>query len=1327
MRNRFLKPILILSAFILFALALIGYDTETGNAAEGDVQFYIEQDETAGTISIYREGQEKPALVQNAATDHRPYLHPIMAPDGNGSLTEFSPEHHKHQTGLYWGFTRINGTEASPDTIKALYKAGKFDELQEKYGRDYFHHPAGDYWQQVSATVLQAKGRTVKWQTVYNMLDEAGNPIMLETQIWSMQEQDGKYLIDLLWSGEAKEDITIGQWDYGGLFLRMPWREGINGKAVNSVRQVNGDAEGQRAIWLNVGLEIEGREDFGHIAIFDNPKNDGYPQYWRVDNQLGVGPAPTRSGDIHIKAGSTEIIRHRLVAYTGTFSDLDLTKMWQDYVRKKRGKGAESDYAVAVQWGLANKEAYQAEFLTAQQTVDITTVKDGFKVNAYASEPMITQPMAFCWDDRGRIWIAENRDFESSAEGFSQSGESRILILEDTDGDGVADTRKVFADSIPFPSAIAVGFDGLFLGTPPHLLFIPDRDGDDKADMEDIEIRLTGWGIRDRHEVINSLHWGPDGWLYGCEGFATPSKIRKPGPDARLFKPNDPFPEELSGETARIDGGAYWKEEVWTNQDGVDFNGGVFRYHPIKDRFEVVAHGFSNPWGIDYDAKGQLFISACVIPHLWHVVPGGYFHRQGGQHFNPYVYSDIQTIVDHRHRSAHGGARVYQSDAFPAEQRGRLFMANIHEHAVLSDVLEPKGSGFVARHGEDFMKANNAQWVGFSMEIGPEGGIYVLDWHDTNICGDDVLNKDTGRIYRILPENSLAKDFDGRYADVKAMSDLQLANLQTSESDWHSRRARINLQHRATKGPLDDAAIARLKDIYDNDVNADWRLRAMWALHLTNAFTTESLAKALDDKDQHIRAWAIQLLCEDETPSAGILARFAEMAANDESAVVRLYLASALQRLTHDARWDIAANLSMRAEDSGDHNIPKMIWYGLEPLVPDNPERALAVAGGSQISLLSELIVRRAVDADQTALIVAHLEKSEAARPFLLKGLYDALEGGPGAAVPENWDKVYAVLQEDERVAEMATAVAQRFGDAAATKKYLELAQDPSAPAEQRQIAIKNLAAQQQAELFDLLPALIDDAEVRIEALRAMASYESWSLGLGVIEKYDTFSDEEKLEMLQAYASRPAYGWLISRGLREGKIPKSDIPPYLARQIRRVAGDGFVEIYGPIDELPGNKALQYARYEELLTDRAISDADPANGKKVFTAQCGACHQMYDEGGKLGPDLTGSNRANLDYILNNVIDPNGDIQEDYKMVVATTRDGRTYAGNVVNETDRQLYFRIVGQDDPIVVNKANIQSREVTQFSMMPEGIFNALSDDEVLDLMAFLRTTAPLQ
>ena len=362
---------------------------------------------------------------------------------------------------------------------------------------------------------------------MYDLLAEDGSTVLTETQTWSLMEVKGKYFLDLEWKGEAKTDITIGEYDYGGLFLRMPWREGIEGEVINAARQRNEKAEGQRAMWVDVGMQVEGRTDLAHIAMFDHMDNERFPQPWRVDGQLGIGPALTRLGDWKIAKGKTETLQHRMVVYSGVLNDVEMIKAWETYV-------GDSTYATASLWDIARDEGRAAKFLTPEEAVNSMTLTDGFKANVWAAEPMMTQPMAFCWDDRGRLWIAENKDYESRGEGFSNSGKSRILILEDTDHDGKADTRKVFLEGIAFPAAIAVGFDGLFLGAPPNLMFVPDRNKDDKADMSDIEIRLTGWGIRDRHETLNSLHWGPDGWLYGCQGFATPSKIISQGQRTNL-------------------------------------------------------------------------------------------------------------------------------------------------------------------------------------------------------------------------------------------------------------------------------------------------------------------------------------------------------------------------------------------------------------------------------------------------------------------------------------------------------------------------------------------------------------------------------------------------------------------------------------------------------------------------------------------------------------------------------------------------------------------------------------------------------------------------
>ena len=1323
-RSRFLSRRAGTLLAIMLAYGSCGLADSGYSKSIGPTQLRIEQDDEAGTIAVYRADGKEPIVTQNARPGFRPYLHPINAPDGNGELTEDSPGHHKHQTGLYWGFTRVNGQPVPKDTIKKRNKewhrksggkgGDKPAELVKAHGRDFFHHPESEYWRRDSATVIQAMGEEVKWQTVYAMLDEAGKSIMTETQSWTMRADGDKFILDLEWTGAAQTDITIGEYDYGGLFLRMPYRNDIRGEAINAARQRNQQAEGKRAMWVDVGMEIEGRDDLGHIAIFDHPDNVGFPQSWRVDGQLGVGPARSRMGDWHIKKGSSEIIRHRLVVYTGEFNDVEMKSLWQDY--------SGGDFKSL--WKVAQEEGRAGEFLTPKEAADAMTMIEGFEVNAWASEPMITQPMAFAWDDRGRMWVAENRDYEARHTGFSNSGDSRILILEDTNHDGTADDVKVFLEGIPFPSALAVGFDGLYLGAPPHLLFIPDKDGDDVGDIDDVEILLTGWGIRDRHETINSLHWGPDGWLYGLEGFATPSKIKKPSGDTRLYGHKDPFPAYLDVGTKKREarGSSYWNNPDWQDQEGVDINGGVWRYHPTKDRFEVVAHGFSNPWGIDYDAKGQLFITACVIPHVFHVIPGGIYHRQGGQHFNPYIYGDIRTIADHPHRSAHGGARVYLSDAFPEEHHGRLFMANIHERAVLSDVLEPKGSGFVAKHGHDFLHANNPQWIGFSMEVGPEGAVYVLDWHDGDISGSEILHKDTGRIFRITPKTSMAQNWDGRYDDLKTMTDAQLVELQLSKSAWHARRARVILQARAAKDELDNSVHGRLHEIFRSNSNPDARLRAMWATHITGGFTAEDLMDALEDKDPHIRAWAIQLLNEDNSPPTRAVDTFARMAHEDDSPVVRLYLAAALQRINHDDRWQIAQALVKKGEDSDDHNIPKMIWFAIEPLVAGNPGRALELAKSSKIPMLTEYIARRAVDANELEMLLTAIEERSDARLALLTGMRAGLEGQLDVTAPGNWDAIYARLQADDSVADLAQTISQQFGGIGVAKQFMTTLKDDNADTEARRRALNGLAQQQNEVLIKELPGLLRNPDLRIEAIRAVAAFNlPKEMGGLLMEQYDSFSSAEKLEVVQVLASRTDYGRILMYALRENIIPKRDVPAYVARQMRRVVGSGFLEVWGPLNQLSAEKVAANAKYKALLNVEALTSADARKGREMYDVQCGVCHKMYGSGGILGPDITGSNRTNIDYLLSNILDPSAEIQDDYKIVMVTTRDGRTYVGNIASENERTLTLRVVGQDS-VLISKSNIQSREGSELSMMPEGIFANLTDQEVLNLVAYLTT-----
>jgi hypothetical protein len=292
---------MIRSATVFISVVLLSYwcgllsskvhgQGEPGTGIKG---LRIEQDEKAGTISIYRSDGSEPILTQNAREDVRPYIHPIVAPDGQGLLTEYRPKHHLHQTGLYWGLKMVNG-------------------------RDYFMNWQGDYWRRISAEVLEEKGHT----------------ILTETQNWSMQEQNGKFLLDLEWEGKAKTDITLGKFYVGGLFLRMPWHKDIPGEVFNASGQRNKEAEGQRAIWTDIGIQVEGRNNLAHITIFDHPDNRSFPTPWRVDNEFGVGPSIQILGDWKINKGESEVIRYGLVAYTGDLNPVELTRLWTEFASR---------------------------------------------------------------------------------------------------------------------------------------------------------------------------------------------------------------------------------------------------------------------------------------------------------------------------------------------------------------------------------------------------------------------------------------------------------------------------------------------------------------------------------------------------------------------------------------------------------------------------------------------------------------------------------------------------------------------------------------------------------------------------------------------------------------------------------------------------------------------------------------------------------------------------------------------------------------------------------------------------------------------------------
>ena len=562
-------------------------------------------------------------------------------------------------------------------------------------------------------------------------------------------------------------------------------------------------------------------------------------------------------------------------------------------------------------------------------------VPEGFRVTLFAGEPDVKQPVGFCMDDRGRLWVAEANNYPDKMGGKKD----RIIILEDTDGDGRHDRRVVFYDELEYVSGIEVGFGGVWVMSIPNFYFIPDNDYDGVPDGEPI-VLLDGFGTHaNAHNIANGFAWGPDGWLYGTHGITNWSLPGKPGmPMAKRRR----------------------------------FEGGVWRYHPVRHVWESFAIGTTNPWGIDWNEFGHAFVCNCVNPHLFHIIQGAHYEPARNRPTGRFAYERIPTIADHLHFSntktiragigtpeedkaggghAHSGTMIYLGDNWPAKYRGDVFMNNIHGRRINHDRLARNGSGYTASHAPDVMRAADPWFVGVTLAYGPDGGVYVSDFSETGECHHrHNTRKQTGRIYKIT--YGKPKPWRG---DIGKLGSVELAKLQLHPNEWFARHARRVMQER-TGQALGQAELVR---ILTTNGDTAMRLRALWGLHGTGSLTAKRLTGLLQDKDEHLRAWAIQLLCENRHPSVNVRNVLVRLAKADESPLVRLYLASAMQRLPAAQRVPVLAALLAHAEDASDPNLPLMYWYATEPVVAADKKAAVQLLAVCKIPKVRQFITRR--------------------------------------------------------------------------------------------------------------------------------------------------------------------------------------------------------------------------------------------------------------------------------------------------------------------------------------------------------------------------------
>lgn len=1008
---------------------------------------------------------------------------------------------------------------------------------------------------------------------------------------------------------------------------------------------------------------------------------------------------------------------------------------------------------------------------SAQEALKSMQLPGGFKAELIAAEPDLVQPMAFTFDERGRIWVVEGNSYPKPRE--IGAGQDRVKILEDKDGDGTFETKKIFCEGLNLVSGIELGFGGVWVGAAPYLMFIP-REGDttvplNRSDKSNETYKtyskvpginftayalLDGWGSQDTHETLNSFIWGPDGWLYGCHGVFTHSKVGKPGtPDGQR----------------------------------IPINAGIWRYHPVRHQFEIFAEGTSNPWGLDYDQHGEFFVTACVIPHLYHIVPGGRYQRQAGQHFNPNTYEDIKTIADHAHYAgsarpdvtfdkntgagvmnddtnalggghAHCGLAIYQSSLFPPTYRNQLIFGNLHGHRLVANYTDLHASTYVGRHGADFLRSNDMHFIPVTQKVGPDGALYVSDWSDQQIChrGSNAVenwDRSNGRIYRISYDGwkpwkgDLAKESDGALAKLA---------VQT-ENEWESRMARRVLMEKA---------------FYTKELQADHvirsvgssSLRALWLAHTVgvSSYYLDTSDKPIDkdirelaalkSMEAGIRGSATRLLTTlplQSTEDSSIhtdswkarVSAFAELAKSEQSPIVRRELASALQRIPQDQRKDLATALLKHGEDKDDPMIPLLIWYGIEPVVVADPAVGMQLAKASKMPKVTGFIYRRlsSDDAGRTSLLKLAAETPDAVLKFeLLNAVVLAARNGHPITKPDGWDalrqKVASALAEPNPDAAKAAAtlleLEASMGIETALAAYRDRLGSASTPATERENALNVLLQAKDTQTAPTLLQIVSGqapASLRRKAIQSLASLKDAETPKILSAALPKLSVNELPDAVNTLSSTREGAKALLKAVGMKAVPGTALSPFLIRQLSAFDDAEINALiksaWGDVNAPKANMAAQTAKYRALLTPAALAKGDAKKGKITFMATCGACHKLFGEGQSVGPDITGSNRADLNYLLENVLDPNAVIGKDYQLNVFSMKDGRVMSGVIKGETTAAVKIAMMGGVE-FTLPVADIAKREVSKLSTMPEGLFDALPPEMVVDLVKYLQSAS---
>lgn len=997
-------------------------------------------------------------------------------------------------------------------------------------------------------------------------------------------------------------------------------------------------------------------------------------------------------------------------------------------------------------------------------------VADGLVVEVVASEPVVRQPLNLHFDERGRLWVVQYLQYPFPAGlkivKYDQylravydrvppppphhiKGLDRITILESPKGDGVFSQTKDFVSDLNLARSVVTGRGGVWVLNPPYLLFYPDKNHDDIPDG-DPEVMLSGFGLEDTHSGANSLAWGPDGWLYGAHGSTCTADVKG----------------------VKFLGQAIWRYHPTTRAFEVFAEGGGNTYCVDFDAEGRCFSGsnYDNTRGLHYAQGGCYIKNWAKHGPLMNPYAFGWFEHMSHTGYKPRFAQTLiiyeggampqlegQLVAGLALTSRYQASRLSRdTSSFRTDDTAVLIDSPDRHFRPVDTKTGPDGAIYIADWCDSRLthldprdtwdKATGRLWrlkakgKGGSADSSPsppsaggEGRGEVVRSSGSRTGAPSTASaswNSNSETSRAGARRSDLSSGNRKLFDIAKLNMAELTKLLAHPNKWWRQMALRIFWDRH-----DPSAAPALAKIVTQETG-QLALEAVWALNASGGFNDDVALKTLQHANKMVRYWTVRLLGDSREVSPAIQAALLKLTRTEPDAEVRSQLASSLKRLPGKDALPLIREMLLRADDAGDKHIPLLLWWALESKCASDREAILKMLQDRplwQTPIVSHVIVSRLgrrYAAERSELNLETCAQLLALAPTardvdeLVKGMAEGLRGDPVEVVPASLHAQVSEIWANRAPTPTLINFALRLGYAPATQTALEKVANGQTPEPERRELVQLLGERREpAAVPVMLEQLQRDGSLawRLELVNGLQRFDQPAIAQALLELCVSSGPELRVAAQTALSSRVLWAQELLRAVEGGRLKKEQIPiaNVLAIQgFRDAVCDVLIQKHwGRLTRSSEEKEQQMVRVRESL---AAGKGDAEQGRAIFQRSCATCHTLNGEGAKIGPDLTGYERDNLDFILPAIVDPSLAIREEYTAFNLETKDGQSITGFITEQTLSAVTLTDVS-GKRLVLPRRDIENLQASALSLMPEGLLDALQPQEVRDLFAYLR------